>query len=167
MKNLWTPWRRAYVSGTGEQSSGCVLCEALARRGEPDSLVLHVGVRSFVLMNLYPYNSGHLMIAPREHVADLSRVAPEVLSELMQLTQLAERVLSRRYRPHGFNLGMNLGRAAGAGVPDHLHLHLVPRWEADTNFMAVFGEVRVIPEDLREAARELREEFLRETAGAG
>lgn len=159
MKNLWTPWRRAYVTAASEPAAACVFCEAFARREEEASLVVHNAARTFILMNLYPYNSGHLMIAPHEHLGSLQALPAEVLTELMQQARLAEKVLTERYHPHGFNLGMNLGRVSGAGVPNHIHLHVVPRWEGDTNFMSVLAEVRVIPEDLQQAARELRELF--------
>lgn len=159
MKNLWTPWRRAYVGTTNQPASACVFCEAFARRDDERSLVVHTSARTFVLMNLYPYNSGHLLIAPQEHLGSLQAISPDVLAELMHQARLAEKVLGQRYRPQGFNLGMNLGRVSGAGLPDHVHLHLVPRWEGDTNFMSVLGEVRVIPEELGEAARELRKLF--------
>jgi len=158
-KNLWTPWRRAYVGATSQPASACVFCEAFARREEERSLVVHAGPRTFILMNLYPYNSGHLLIAPQEHLGSLQAIPADALSELMHQARLAEKVLGQRYRPQGFNLGMNLGRVSGAGVLDHVHLHVVPRWEGDTNFMSVLAEVRVIPEDLGQAARELKELF--------
>lgn len=139
------------------QAPGCVLCAALMTAESPGSLVVHVAPSSFVLMNLYPYNSGHLMLAPRRHVARLADATLAELSEMMALAQRLESVMQEAYRPEGLNLGMNLGRVAGAGVADHLHLHLVPRWSGDTNFMTVVGETRVIPEDPVEACLRLRE----------
>jgi ATP adenylyltransferase len=153
---LWSPWRNAYVTKTGE-APGCVLCLALEGAGSAGSLVVHVAPSSFVLMNLYPYNSGHLMVAPRRHVASLAEATLDELSELMALARRLESVMREAYRPEGLNLGMNLGRVAGAGVADHLHLHIVPRWSGDTNFMTVVGETRVIPEDPVEACLRLRE----------
>ena len=159
MDRLWSPWRNAYVTKAGGETRGCVLCSALERAEAPESLVVHVAARSFVLMNLYPYNSGHLMVAPRRHVARLTDASVEELSEMMELARRLETVMQEAYRPEGLNLGMNLGRVAGAGVADHLHLHVVPRWSGDTNFMTVVGETRVIPEDPLKACLRLRELF--------
>lgn len=144
------------MTKTGE-ATGCVLCVALEGAGSPGSLVVHVAPTSFVLMNLYPYNSGHLMVAPRRHVASLSDATLEELSEMMALARRLEPVMREAYRPEGMNLGMNLGRVSGAGVADHLHLHIVPRWSGDTNFMTVVGQTRVIPEDPAKACLRLRE----------
>jgi ATP adenylyltransferase len=159
MDRLWSPWRNAYVTKAGGETGGCVLCSALERAEEPGSLVVHVAASSFVLMNLYPYNSGHLMVAPRRHVALLADASVAELSEMMELARRLETVMQHAYRPEGLNLGMNLGRVAGAGVADHLHLHVVPRWSGDTNFMTVVGETRVIPEDPLKACLRLRELF--------
>jgi ATP adenylyltransferase len=138
---------------------GCVFCRALESAEAEDSLVVHVAASSFVVMNLYPYNSGHVMVAPRRHVGSLSEATPEELAEVMALARRLEAVAAEVYHPDGANLGMNLGTAAGAGVADHIHLHFVPRWAGDTNFMTVAGETRVIPEDPREACRRLRPYF--------
>ncbi len=135
---------------------GCVFCRALERASEPDSLVVHLTPLSLIVMNLYPYNSGHIMIAPRRHVGRLADARTEELAEMMELARRLEGVLAEAYRPHGLNLGMNLGRVAGAGVEDHIHLHIVPRWNGDTNFMKVVSDTAVIPEEPREAARRLR-----------
>lgn len=141
-------------------SRGCVFCDALH---EPDdtSLVLHRGRKAFVILNLYPYNSGHLMVVPARHIATLSAATAEERCELMDLVELAERALTEAYKPQGLNVGMNLGRAAGAGIVDHLHVHVVPRWSGDTNFMPVVGSVRVMPEDLTQAVARLRPAFAR------
>ena len=144
MERLWSPWRLKYVSSTG-QPCACVFCEALAHDGD-DSLVVHRGRSAFVILNLFPYNSGHLMVVPDRHIATLSAATHEERCELMDLTQLAEQALTEAYRPQGLNVGMNLGRSAGAGIVDHIHVHVVPRWSGDTNFMTVVGEVRVLPE---------------------
>lgn len=135
---------------------GCVLCRALEGAQAADSLVVHLASHCFVVMNLYPYTSGHVMVAPRRHIGRLAEARPEELHELVELAQRLERTLSEAYSPDGLNVGMNLGRAAGAGVADHIHLHVVPRWVGDTNFISVLGETRVIPEDPVEAGRRLR-----------
>lgn len=137
---------------------GCVFCQASAR-GEGHALVVHEGRTAFVILNLYPYNSGHVMVVPRRHVAALAALTADELSELARLTQLTERALTEAYRPEGLNVGMNLGRPAGAGIADHLHVHVVPRWNGDTNFMAVVGEVRVLPESVDDTAARLRPVF--------
>jgi ATP adenylyltransferase len=149
------------VSGCAEQSkaAGCVFCRALEEHEAQASLVLARGAACFVILNLYPYNNGHLMVVPNRHVARLADATPEELGELMRLTQVAEVVLTQAYNPQGLNVGMNLGRPAGAGIADHLHIHVVPRWTGDTNFMSVVGDVRVLPEDLEATAARLRPLF--------
>lgn len=133
---------------------GCVLCRAAG--GDSETLTLCRGPRAFALLNRFPYTSGHAMVAPFEHVADFSALEPATMADLMDVAQRVVRALERVYKPHGFNLGMNLGESAGAGIADHLHLHIVPRWRGDTNFMSVAGEVRVLPEDLPETWARLR-----------
>ena len=158
MDVLRSPWRMAYVT-SGVNEPGCVLCRALDDAGAERSLVVHVGERCFVVMNLYPYNAGHLMVSPRRHVGRLGDADSEELHELMLMTQRVETVFDSAYRPDGINVGLNLGRSAGAGVEGHLHLHVVPRWNGDTNFMTVTGQTRVIPEDPFEACARLRPYF--------
>jgi ATP adenylyltransferase len=159
MERLWTPWRLAYVTEASTPGPGCIFCDALARGDDP--LVVHRGERTFVILNKFPYNNGHLMVVPHRHAARLADLdAPELL-ELAQLTQLAERVVTQVYDPHGLNMGLNLGRSAGAGVLDHLHMHVVPRWSGDTNFMAVVADTRVLPEDLPVTAERVRAAFAR------
>lgn len=145
--------------------SGCVFCEAASRytAGE-EGLVIHGGRLAFVILNLYPYNNGHLMVVPHRHVATLAETCTEELAELFALTRQAEMALTEAYAPQGLNIGVNLGKAAGAGVADHLHIHLVPRWAGDTNFMTVVGESRVLPEALSDTAARLRPIFARMTA---
>ncbi|MGQ0732894.1 MAG: HIT family protein [Acidobacteriota bacterium] len=138
----------------------CVFCEALTDR-EGRALIVSEGATCFVILNLYPYNAGHLMVVPRRHVGTLEALAVDELSELAGLTRHSEMALTEVYHPQGLNVGMNLGRPAGAGVVDHLHVHLVPRWTGDTNFMSVVGNVRVIPEDLAQTADRLRPVFRR------
>jgi ATP adenylyltransferase len=154
MERLWSPWRLAYVTGT-ERAQGCIFCEA------GDDLVLVRGRLSYVILNLYPYNSGHLMVVPNRHVGSLAALNPGEQAELMRFTRLSEMALAEAYSPQGINVGINLGRPAGAGVLDHLHVHLVPRWTGDTNFMSVVGHVRVLPEELGETAKRLRPIFER------
>lgn len=159
MERLYSPWRLAYVTAA-DSPAACIFCEPEAAETQAP-LVVASGTRCYVILNLYPYNSGHLMVVPRRHAASLSELDDDELIELMRFTQRAERALTEVYRPHGINVGLNLGRAAGAGVADHLHIHLVPRWMGDTNFMSVVGDVRVLPEEVPESARRLRPVFAR------
>lgn len=159
MERLWAPWRLDYVTGAGD-AAGCIFCAALHDR-ESASLVVHRGVACYVILNLFPYNNGHLMVVPNRHVARLADATAEELGELMALTRLSEMALTEAYNPQGINVGLNLGKAAGAGVLDHLHVHLVPRWSGDTNFMTVVGDVRVLPEDLGGSVGRLRPVFER------
>jgi ATP adenylyltransferase len=160
MDRLWSPWRLAYVTGaTGEKSSACVFCDAAAH--SRDELVLIRGEWSFVILNLYPYNNGHLMVVPNRHAPNLATLSADEQAELMRLTRHAEIALTEAYAPHGINVGINLGKSAGAGVLDHLHVHLVPRWNGDTNFMTAIGDTRVLPEDLPASATKLRPIFER------
>jgi ATP adenylyltransferase len=149
VQRLWTPWRRAFVEGASANGSDeCFLCAKAAEHDDRANLILMRAERAYALLNLYPYNSGHLLIAPYAHTADLATLQASIAEEMTRLTQRCVDVLQREYRPDGFNLGMNLGKAAGAGVPDHLHIHVVPRWNGDTNFMPVVGETKVLPESL-------------------
>lgn len=156
-KNMWAPWRLEYIRDLDNQHDGCFLCDYW-RQGELDepNLVLCRGSHSLVLLNRYPYNNGHLMIAPARHVARLDDLAEAELLELMLLTRDWQRVLAGAFKAQGFNFGANVGQCAGAGLPGHLHLHVVPRWAGDTNYMAVIGDVRVIPQSLAETWRQLR-----------
>ncbi len=147
MDYLWSPWRYRYVS-TAAPSDECIFCAKLAQNRDAENFILHRGARNFVLLNLFPYTSGHLMIAPYEHVPTLNEAAPETLAELMDLTRQAEKHLHEVYHPQGMNIGMNMGTCAGAGVAGHIHMHVVPRWIGDSSFMSVAGETRVLPEDL-------------------
>jgi ATP adenylyltransferase len=158
MDRLWTPWRLTYVTEAREPGADCVFCDAIARVPS-DALVVFTGRTAFVILNKFPYNSGHLMIVPRRHVGSLVDLARAERDEVMALTAVAERVLGEVYQPHGFNMGLNLGKPAGAGVLGHLHMHVVPRWDGDTNFMSVVGETRVLPEELSQTAARLREKF--------
>lgn len=154
MERLWTPWRLAYVTAASKGDPGCVFCAAAAPGGDA-SLIVHRGATCFVILNLYPYNNGHVMVVPQRHVGRLADLTAAELDEVMRLTRAVEMALEERYHPHGFNMGLNLGKSAGAGVLDHLHMHIVPRWNGDTNFMTVVGETRVLPETLTETAQQL------------
>ncbi len=153
MRQLWAPWRLEYVQAADEQP-GCVFCRALELPDE-EALVVHRGERAFVLLNKYPYSPGHLMVAPRRHEGEFGALAADEALEVHGLASLALGVLAQTMRPQGFNLGWNLGRIAGAGVVDHVHLHVVPRWAGDTNFMPVLADVKVLPEALSESRAKL------------
>ncbi len=159
MDYLWSPWRYQYVSA-GSAPSACIFCEfATSPADDPKNFILFRGPRNFVLLNRFPYTTGHLMIVPYEHVADLESVSAETLAEMMRLAQAAERALRAEYHPDGFNAGFNIGQCAGAGVASHIHLHMLPRWCADSSFMTVIGETRVLPEDLETTYRKLKKHF--------
>lgn len=156
MERLFAPWRESYVT-EGAKEPGCVLCRA--QESGADALVVTTASLNFVVMNLYPYTSGHLMIAPRRHVGSLAEATEPELAEMMALARKVETVFRKAYTPDGLNIGMNLGKAAGAGVADHIHLHVVPRWAGDANFMTAIGETRVIIENPRKACERLRAYF--------
>jgi ATP adenylyltransferase len=151
------------VTASGDPPA-CVFCAA-PTQDDARSLVVFRGTTCYVVLNLYPYNSGHLMIVPTRHIPTLAAATPEELAELMTLTRLAEMALAEAYMPHGLNIGVNLGRPAGAGILDHLHVHVVPRWNGDTNFMSVVGDTRVLPEELPQTAARLRPVFARLARG--
>ncbi|MDT7778686.1 MAG: adenylyltransferase [Acidobacteriota bacterium] len=163
MDRLYTPWRYDYIKGASGEKTGfgdsCVFCALPARDDDESTYILHRARHNFVVLNVYPYTSGHLMIVPFEHTADFAALDVETSNELMRLAKLTVGLLEEAYHPHGFNLGMNLGRAAGAGVTDHLHMHLLPRWLGDANFMTTVGETRVLPETLRMTYDKLRGRF--------
>lgn len=156
-RNLWAPWRSQYVGGAREP--GCVFCLAAANPGDDEKLVAGGGAHAFVMLNRFPYTSGHAMIAPRRHVADVSLLDNAESAEIWKLAVEVKRALAAIYKPDGFNIGMNLGQAAGAGIADHLHLHVVPRWIGDSNFMPVLGDVRVISTHLSDTLGALRQEL--------
>src|SRR5262245_38755154 len=150
---LFAPWRYEYL--VSDKSRGCIFCDAAASGNDEDSLVVHRGRSVFVLLNRYPYTNGHVMVAPFRHDAWLSASDGETLAELITTVARAERILVEEYRTDGLNVGINFGSAAGAGVADHYHVHVVPRWSGDTNFMTVSGDVRVVPENLADTRRRL------------
>jgi ATP adenylyltransferase len=166
LDRLWSPWRLEYITRTDRDES-CIFCLE-SRPAENAPLVVFEGRSCYVILNLYPYNNGHLMVVPRRHVGSLAALTTDEMSEAGMLTQRCEIALTEAYRPQGFNIGVNLGKAAGAGVLDHVHVHIVPRWAGDTNFITVVGDMRVLPESLGESAARLRPIFHRlnqETAG--
>jgi ATP adenylyltransferase len=158
---LWSPWRMDYIRRGGGDHDGCIFCDLPAADRDQDEAnhLLARGKVSFVLLNAFPYNPGHLMVAPYRHVGDYEQLAAEELAEIMAFAGVAIRAMRQDSGAHGFNLGMNLGQVAGAGIADHLHLHLVPRWGGDTNFMPIVGQTKVLPELLAETDRRLRPHF--------
>jgi ATP adenylyltransferase len=158
MKALWAPWRMEYIL-SDDDSDGCILCPGDDRDRDEARLILKVASKTLVIMNKYPYINGHLLVAPVRHVSELEDLSDEELLDLTTWVRSGIEILKRHMSPDGFNVGLNLGRVAGAGMEDHLHFHIVPRWNGDTNFMAVFGDVRVIPQHIRETYKELRPYF--------
>lgn len=158
MKNLWSPWRSHYIESFKNKQSGgnCIFCETAEKDvADFSNLLVRKSKYSLVVLNLYPYNNGHVMILPKRHVGSLENITAEESHELMDEIILAEKVLQKIYSPQGFNIGANLGRAGGAGIDDHIHFHIVPRWNGDTNFMPAIGEVKVISQDLIETKKRL------------
>lgn len=158
MDYVFSPWRYRYVSEARAEDA-CVLCLKLAEANDAENFVLYRGRANAVILNLYPYTSGHLMVLPYAHVGSLEACEPAVRSEMMELTARAEGILRREYHPDGLNLGMNLGEASGAGIAGHIHMHVLPRWHGDTNFMTVVAETRVLPEDVARSYARLRPYF--------
>ncbi|MDT5121865.1 MAG: adenylyltransferase [Acidobacteriota bacterium] len=164
MDRLWSPWRYDYIkSGSSDEQTEpppCVFCAMLESAGDDESkFILHRAAHNFIVLNIYPYISGHLMIVPYAHLSEIASAPKEATDEMMDLTKRSQIILREVYHPHGFNLGMNLGRAAGAGVAGHFHMHIMPRWTGDANFMSTIGETRVIPEDLTTTYRKLKNKF--------
>ena len=155
MDYLWTPWRYAYVSGA-DRTSACIFCEAPRQTDEQARIVLR-GTHCYVILNTYPYTNGHVMIVPYAHLDELQKLPTDAANEMTALSQRLEGVLRNLYRPDGINLGMNIGKAAGAGVVGHIHMHILPRWVADANFISVVGETRVLPEALEVTWQRIRQ----------
>jgi ATP adenylyltransferase len=159
-ERIWAPWRLEYVKGASEGAgTECIFCTKPEADDDEANLIVHRGELCFVILNLFPYTNGHLMVAPYEHLATLPELDPPTVAELMALSQRAMTVLERTYEPHGYNVGFNQGRVAGAGVEHHIHMHVVPRWGGDTNFMPVLADTRVMPQSLEESYRALRGSF--------
>jgi len=157
MQHLWAPWRMEYIMA--EKPAGCILCEKPKQDNDAANYILFRGEKNFVLLNTYPYNPGHLMIAPYRHVAGLEELTTEELHEHIEIVSRSIKVIKQVFNPGGFNVGINMGKVAGAGITDHVHTHIVPRWQGDTNFMPVFADARVIPQALAETYQQLKDKF--------
>lgn len=158
MRILWAPWRIKYILSS-RKKSGCFICEVVKDSKDEDNLVLKRGSYSIIIMNRYPYNPAHLMISPTRHIKNIYELNDDESNEIMKFLSLSQKIIEKLYYPDGFNIGVNIGRAAGAGE-EHLHFHIVPRWFGDTNFMTLFGETRVIPDSLFEIYKKLKEGFI-------
>ena len=157
-KPLWAPWRIQYI--LSDKDTNCFLCDRKKDLGrEDDFMVIARGKNTFVMLNAYPYNSGHLMVAPYEHIGDISKLPKHTLHEIMEMCTAAKNTLEKAMKPEGFNIGFNLGRSAGAGLEEHIHMHIVPRWGGDTNFMPVIDNTRVMPQALKDTAKLLKDNF--------
>ena len=156
MKRLLSPWRMKYIQNSKSNDEGCIFCDAITKYDNEANLVIARGTTSFALLNLFPYTSGHMMVAPFDHKTNLDELTPHSRSEMMELVSQCIVVLKKVYNPQAFNVGANIGEAAGAGVPGHVHLHIVPRWAGDTNFMSTVGEVRVLPESIDQTYSRVR-----------
>jgi len=157
MKHIWAPWRIKYIQM--EKPKGCILCEKPRQDNDALNYILYRGEKNFVIMNSYPYNPAHLMIAPYRHIANLEELTTEELHEHFEIVTQSVKLLKQALNPEGFNIGINIGKIAGAGIVDHCHTHIVPRWPGDTNFMPVLGDVRVLPEALAETYNKLKDKF--------
>ncbi|MBE8538757.1 HIT domain-containing protein [Geoglobus acetivorans] len=157
MDRLFAPWRIRYIQAP--KYEGCIFCDFPRENRDEDRLIVFRGEKNFVIMNNYPYNPGHVMVAPFRHVGDLEDLSQEELSDMMVLAQTCIRVIKEVMSPDGFNIGINMGKVAGAGIEEHIHLHIVPRWNGDTNFMPVLADVRVIPEAVEETYKKLKKGF--------
>jgi ATP adenylyltransferase len=160
VQNLWAPWRIEYILGKREPY--CIFCPEGDGISDEERLILHRGRLTMVMMNKYPYNNGHLLVAPWRHLASMEQLSRDEMTDILQWVKTCTVILKRVMRPEGFNIGLNLGAAAGAGVEDHLHFHVVPRWQGDTNFLTVFADVRSIPEHLKQTYAKLRPQFEKE-----
>ncbi len=159
MERLWSPWRSQYIESfkTQDEAPGCVFCSALGASDDADVFLIHRGVHSFIVMNLYPYNAGHLLVLPNKHAARIDSLTPDEKTELMDMIALGAAIVEKGLACHGYNVGANFGRVAGAGITEHLHMHIVPRWNGDTNFMTVFHDVRIISEEMKKTHAKLLE----------
>ena len=157
MKNLWAPWRKEFILGKKEK--GCIFCKRLRQKKDKENLILFRGKKSFVILNRFPYNSGHLMVSPKRHIGKLEQLRKDELFELVFLCQKAVKIIKEALKPDGLNLGMNLERSSGAGIADHLHIHIVPRWDGDTNFMPVLTDTKLISLSLEDVYRQLKNKF--------
>jgi len=167
LRHLWAPWRMGYVTTVTEQSKSCIFCDKPAANDDEANLILYRGDSVFIMMNAFPYNSGHLLVAPYRHISDPLEMAPDESGELLYGVRVGMTALNGALRPEGYNIGANIGKVSGAGYADHLHLHIVPRWSGDTNFMAVAAETRVVPESLRDTYQRLKKALDQQQDGSG
>lgn len=165
MERLWAPWRKAYIQDESKSGKGCLFCRLVKEKRDARNYIIKRTSHSFSVLNRYPYNNGHTLILPKRHVSDISRLRDDERLDWLSHLELLQEAIGKRLKPDGFNVGMNLGRVAGAGMPDHLHLHIVPRWNGDTNFMPVTGGVKVISQSLQSAHKELTEELRKRSTG--
>jgi len=159
MKHIWSPWRMTYIEND-KHESGCIFCNAQAQQDSAENLIAYRGKLAYVILNRYPYTSGHLMVVPFEHKPNLEELSGQTRAEIMELSSRCTTLLRKIYKVTSFNIGINIGGAAGAGVLGHVHMHVVPRWPGDTNFMSTLGETRVLPESLEDTFKRVREAFL-------
>jgi len=160
LQRLWTPWRMAYIKNINKEKK-CFICEAVLNPDKLENLVVYINKLIVIMLNKYPYNSGHILIAPNRHIKNLEEVTEEEWKELVNGILIGKKILDNVYKPQGYNVGINLGKVAGAGLEDHLHIHIVPRWAGDTSFMTTISNTKVIPQSLEESLKELRDEILK------
>jgi ATP adenylyltransferase len=156
MEQIWAPWRIKYIQTAKAGVEGCILCDKPKENNDEENYILYRGEKNFIILNSYPYNPGHLMVAPYRHVASLEELTKEEIHEHFEIVSRSVKVLGQVFKPSGFNVGINLGKVAGAGIDDHIHTHIVPRWQGDTNFMPVVSDVRIVPEALAETYDKLK-----------
>jgi ATP adenylyltransferase len=159
MKRLWAPWRMEYIIESRESDEGCIFCEKPKEEKDEKNLIVYRSKLCFVMLNKYPYNNGHLMIVPYLHESDLTKIPDDIVMEMQRTIKKSIQAVTNTMLPHGINIGINIGRTAGAGIDDHLHYHLVPRWDGDTNFMPIIGETKVVSEALADSWKKLFDEF--------
>ena len=159
MENLWAPWRLDYITSQDKNTGGCVFCESPKIKDDKENYIVYRGIHCYVILNRFPYNNGHLLVSPVKHVPSLEHLSDKEALDLLNMVRRSIGILKKTMNPEGFNVGLNLGQVAGAGMEEHMHFHIVPRWNGDTNYMTVFGEVRVIPEHIKETYRKLRLSF--------
>ncbi|RKY83641.1 HIT family hydrolase [candidate division KSB1 bacterium] len=159
MERLWSPWREKYIENINNKNKVCIFCTVFKENRDKKNLILLRGKFSYIIMNLYPYNSGHLLVVPNKHIPDLNSIEDEELFEMMKQTKMCVKILENVLSPAGFNIGINQGKVAGAGVEGHIHIHIVPRWNGDTNFMPVIGETKVISQNLLSGYNKLKKQF--------
>ena len=159
MEKMWAPWRLEYIKNAEDTNSECIFCVKPAENKDKENLIVHKDKYCFIILNKYPYNNGHLMVVPYEHKSDFLQFSDDVLLNIQKVVQRAIEALNKTMAPHGFNVGINMGRPAGAGIEDHLHYHIVPRWNGDTNYMPVLADTKVVSEALEQTWEKLREEF--------